>query len=289
MTVARISRRSAGSAPAARAARAASSSSSRTPDRRSACSSAAVASRTTSGSGCVVSSSSRSCRAVRRLRNWCETSPTRLRSRWTSSASAPADVSRTSETRSSSGIPCRSGVRRKSPAPSRAARSATSRSGSASRRAVTVATTAPVPTDSTMSSTTTSVTCTCSVRSTVRGSASVIDAPGQTGSVSAIGSDPTSAPRNWTGRPASSSVSRPPEGTASASASWSTVSNEPGPSSREATCSSRSSRSARLKSSISRQVVMASGTPSTSAVIVTTSSVDCRMRRRTGTRCQSLR
>ena len=41
-------------------------------------------------------------------------------------------------------------------------------------------------------------------------------------------------------------------------------------------------RSARVMSSTSRHVVTASGAPSTSAVIVTTRSVDCRIRRRTG-------
>ena len=95
------------------------------------------------GRGASASSSRRSCSAVSRLRSWWDTSPTRSRSRWSSSASAMAEESRTSETRSSSGMPWRCGAGRKSPAPSRAARPATCCSGSARRRAVSVATTAP--------------------------------------------------------------------------------------------------------------------------------------------------
>ncbi|CAM3927395.1 hypothetical protein TSOC111612_21830 [Tsukamurella ocularis] len=118
--------------------------------RRSTWSRAARASETTSGSGCRVSSSRRMWIAVRRLRSWCETSPTICRSRCSRSAISTVAVSSTSSTRSSSSIPCRCGSGRKSPFARRCARPATSCTGSATRLAVTAATTTPAVSDNTM-------------------------------------------------------------------------------------------------------------------------------------------
>ena len=274
------SRRSISSAPAARAARAASRRSSSTAESFSVCSSAAMASRRASGSGWAASSSSRSCSAVIRLRSWWETSPTSSRSRWTSSESAAAEVSSTSETRSSSGMPCLRGAERKSPAPRRAARSATPESGSASRRAVTVATTVPAATDSSTSPSTTSVAWICWASIAERGSSRVIAPPIPNGSDWLTGFSPTFTPIRRSGRPGCCTTRRPFDGTASCSSESGIV--EPSASRRASTRSRSAVRSARVMSSTSRHVVTASGAPSTSAVIVTTRSVDCRIRRRTG-------
>ena len=176
-------------------------------------------------------------------------------------------------------MPCLRGAERKSPAPSRAARSATPDSGSASRRAVTVATTVPAATESSTSNKTTSVAWSCWVSIAERGSSSVITPPSPNGSDSLTGFSPTSTPMRRACCPGCCNTSRPLDGTAS----WSSASGMVVPSSsiRASTRSSSDVRSPRVMSSTSRHVVTASGAPSTSAVIVTTSRVDCRIRRRT--------
>ncbi len=186
--------RSIGSAPTSLAARAAASSSSSTAASRSACSWAVPAASETSGAGCVVRGSSRSCSAVSRLRSWWDTSPTSCRSRCSSWASAVAEVSSASATMSSSATLYRRWSGRKSPPPSRAARSATCRSGRASLRAVTVATTVPVPTDSTTSSSTAAATCVCWVRIGCAGTASRTVPFCAIGTVSTTTSSPSGGP-----------------------------------------------------------------------------------------------
>ena len=114
-------------------------------------------------------------------------------------------------------MPCLRGTERKSPAPSRAARSATPESGSASRRAVTVATTVPAPTDTSTSSSTTSVAWICWASIAERGSSSVITPPIPNGSDSLTGFSPTFTPIRRTGWPGCCSTSCPFDGTASCS------------------------------------------------------------------------
>ena len=96
-------------APSARAVRAWARISSTTADSRSACSSAALASRLTSGSGDMEISSSRIRSAVSRLRSWWDTSSASVRSRWMTPAIWAAARSSTSQIRSSSSMPGRAG------------------------------------------------------------------------------------------------------------------------------------------------------------------------------------
>ena len=180
-------------------------------------------------------------------------------------------------------MPCRCGAERKSPAPSRAARSATSGSGSASRRAVTVATTVPA-----------------ADRQHARAAAR----PASPGSARAqhrrarLGQGDRAAEPERQRLGASGSARRPrrapaPAGRAAAASAarstarraagvWSTGSNEPSASSRVVHRSRRSSEVG--PGEVLHQPPRGdrrAATPSTSAVIVTTRSVDCRIRRRT--------
>ena len=178
-------------------------------------------------------------------------------------------------------MPCLRGAARKSPAPSRAARSATPESGSASRRAVTVATTVPAATHNSTRPNTTSVAWICWASIAERGSSRVIAPPIPNDSDWLTGFSPTFTPIRRSGWPGCCTTSRPFDGTASCSSESGIV--EPSASRRASTRSRSAVRSARVMSSTSRHVVTASGAPSTSAVIVTTRSVDCRTRRRTST------
>ena len=274
--------RSTGSAPVARASRAAVISSSSTSARRSACSSAACASPAISLSGTAVSSSIRSCSDVNRLRSWWDTSPTSSRSRCTSCASAVADASSASATESSSPTRYRVLSSRKSPAPRRAARSATCRSGRASRRAVTVATAAPPPIAAITTSTTSSVTCVCVVR---MGPASIDSTTlpcwtigTSSDTVSPVSSSPNSRRKSESG----SSTSRCPWGGTRSCTPFRSSSLPPVTwSSRTAAIwRARPPSSSRVRLSTTADADHPSGMPSATAVTVTASRIARRMRRR---------
>ncbi|MDQ1202087.1 hypothetical protein QE449_002705 [Rhodococcus sp. SORGH_AS303] len=155
---------------------------------------ASLASVTTSGSGCPDSSSRRRRTAVRRLRNWWETSATRECSRCRRPTISTDAESSTSDTRSSSGMPWRVGSLRKSPSASRAARPATCCRGVESRRDVRTATTVPAAIEARTTSATAPTACFWAVRISSDGTSRSSDPEVPIERDSSIGSSTDGAP-----------------------------------------------------------------------------------------------